>query len=303
MGPHALMFHYFHGGIHADSQGSLSAENFDALLTNYKKNWNVINASEWQHKSATDTLEEKDVCLSFDDGLRSQFDVALPILEKHNLNAFWFIYSAPLVGVVEPREFYRYCQWKLFNTVEDFYAAFLAKAKEGRFSKEIEEALKTFDPATYLSEFTFYTTEDRLFRYVRNEILGMDGYIEILESLFALHNIDVHEHWNTIWLNKEAIKELHTAGHTIGLHSHTHPLEMNRLSREDQEKEFQTNKQILENITKGVISAMSHPRNSYNEDTLAILKKLNITLGFRANMAQETYSKLEYPREDPANIA
>ena len=47
---------------------------------------------------------------------------------------------------------------------------------------------------------------------------------------------------------------------------------------------------------------MSHPCNSYNDDTLAILRDLGIVLGFRANLADDTNSLLELPRQDHATI-
>jgi hypothetical protein len=48
---------------------------------------------------------------------------------------------------------------------------------------------------------------------------------------------------------------------------------------------------------------MSHPCNSYAIETIAILEKLGIRLGFRANMAAgPNRSGMEYPREDHANL-
>ena len=46
---------------------------------------------------------------------------------------------------------------------------------------------------------------------------------------------------------------------------------------------------------------MSHPSNSYNLDTLKILKNLGITMGFCADMIP-TRSNLEIPRQDSSII-
>ena len=50
---------------------------------------------------------------------------------------------------------------------------------------------------------------------------------------------------------------------------------------------------------------MSHPLNSYNNKTLKILKKLNITCGFRSNLNSFNIvnkSNLEIARNDSAYL-
>ena len=53
---------------------------------------------------------------------------------------------------------------------------------------------------------------------------------------------------------------------------------------------------------------MSHPLNSYDKQTLRILKKLNIKVGFRSNIHVDSDIKkinqtnLELAREDSTNI-
>jgi hypothetical protein len=48
---------------------------------------------------------------------------------------------------------------------------------------------------------------------------------------------------------------------------------------------------------------MSHPCNSYNADTIAVLRDLGIEQGFCSNMSHgPARSAFEIPREDHANI-
>src|SRR3989338_8508283 len=109
MRAHGLMFHHFHDGVtYKKSQGSVTSEEFDRILVLYKKKWNLISADEWFKKSVSDSLGEKDVCITFDDNLLCQFKIALPVLQKPRLTAFWFIYTAPLQGKEEKLELYRY---------------------------------------------------------------------------------------------------------------------------------------------------------------------------------------------------
>ena len=105
-----------------------------------------------------------------------------------------------------------------------------------------------------------------------------------------------------LWIGENEIKELHKQGNIIGLHSHTHPTNIIKLSKQDQLYEYSTNKEILENIIGEKIICMSHPCGLYNNDTLDILKYLGIKIGFRSNMMQKGNTNYEFLREDHINI-
>lgn len=68
--------------------------------------------------------------------------------------------------------------------------------------------------------------------------------------------------------------------------------------------EYENNKNDLESIIKNKVVSASYPCNSYNIDTLNCMEKLDIQIGFRANMEKIYLKKknLELPREDHANI-
>ena len=78
---------------------------------------------------------------------------------------------------------------------------------------------------------------------------------------------------------RDTIK-IYKSGHTIGLHSHTHPTQLEKLSVDAQRKEYLLNKNILEELLQAEIFSVAHPCGSYNENTLEILKELKIKIGF-----------------------
>ena len=108
--PHGLMFHYFHNDIHPVGQGSINAETFKLIINSVGKRYNVLSADDFYHRFTSGKLKDYDVCITFDDNLRCQFDIALPVLKEFNLKAFWFIYTSPLNGTFEKLELYRYYQ-------------------------------------------------------------------------------------------------------------------------------------------------------------------------------------------------
>jgi peptidoglycan/xylan/chitin deacetylase (PgdA/CDA1 family) len=119
--------------------------------------------------------------------------------------------------------------------------------------------------------------------------------------------------YSKLFFSEKDLKNLNKLGHLIGLHSHSHPTLMEKLSYLEQEKEYQKCASIISKIigkSGDIIRCMSHPCGSYNEDTLQILKKLGIELGFKQIMKIEkekgmkkiNNSILEIARQDHADI-
>ena len=132
--------------------------------------------------------------------------------------------------------------------------------------------------------FSFYTDEDRTFRYVRDKLLGPVNYCKVMDSIIENSTLNVSSIKDNLWMKKNQVVELAKNNHIIGLHSHSHPTEIKSLPIDKQEDEYQMNYNILTRDLGLDIYTMSHPCNSYNEDTKAVLKGLNVNFGFRANM-------------------
>jgi peptidoglycan/xylan/chitin deacetylase (PgdA/CDA1 family) len=242
------------------------------------------------------------LCLTFDDNLRCQFDVALPVLRRQGITAFWFVYTSVLQGNLERLELYRLFRTLHYPAVERFYDAFFAAVFASGLGAAAAERLHGFRPADYLREFPFYSDADRSFRFVRDEVLGEPRYFEVMDGMMAARGVNPRELSRELWMDEAALRTLHGQGHVIGLHSHTHPTRLGELPAEQQRNQYATNHAILSGILGEKPTAMSHPCNSYSADTEPILRSLGIRVGFRANMAQARHGMLEHPREDHANL-
>ena len=299
--PHAVMFHHFHGPGHAQSQGSISADQLERIIDYYGDRLTPPKA--W-HRFAEVGMLESDVCLSFDDGLRCQYDIALPVLEKYNMTAFWFIYTSIFEGKVEMMEVYRKFRMECFESVDDFYNQFHLRAN-GSISPEIAKQ-DLSSTAKYnhddWSQFPFYTRVDTYFRYMRDKILGPERYAAIMDRMMADKDFDYDDYASGLWMDKLCLQQLHARGHIIGLHSHTHPMNIGELSVKEQASEYEQNHYVLTGLIDASPTAMSYPCNSYNASTVGIAASLGITIGFRANMAEGFTGPYEYPREDCANL-
>lgn len=302
---YGIMFHHFHdNGIHIKCQGSLDGNEFEKLILKLQKEHTILSASEWKYKKERQSLKENELCLTFDDALLCQYEIALPVLMKYSISAFWFLYTSPMEGILEKLEVYHYFRFCKFNSINDFYRAFFKKVldKQVELNISVNETIWNNIPSDYLHEYSFYTKEDKVFRYLRDCVLKEEKYDFIMEKLMQDYQFDILENALKLWINKKQAKELCECCQVIGLHSHTHPTVMSEKSKKQQMFEYQKNKEILEEITIEKIDVMSHPCNSYNKETLEILNSLGVSLGFRSNMKSGFSGSLECPRIDHVSL-
>ena len=296
--PHGIMFHHFHGPGHLPSQGSLSAEELSEVIE-FIGTHRVLSAPDWLERFERGTLHPDHVCLSFDDNLRCQFDIAVPVLRTYNVKAFFFIYSNVLEGEQDRLEIYRDFRTRHFPKVEDFYTTFLNKVHHSEYALRVERGLRNFNPTSYLAECPFYSDSDRTFRYIRDCLLGAEPYHSLMATLMAATPTTGRQ---DLWMDKERLFELHRDGHILGLHSHSHPTRIEKLDRQGQLAEFGRNQAVLAKICGVSPTTASYPCNSYNQETLSVMRSLGVRLAFRANMELNNPTPLEMGREDHANV-
>lgn len=298
--PFGIMFHHFSEPGHTNGQGAITAEDLDRILLHYADR--ILTAKEFYNRATNNTLQPQDVCLTFDDTLLCQYEVALPVLREHKLTAFWFVYTSVLEGQPGLLEIFRKFRTTRFENIDEFYDQYFAHVFASEQGEAIRTGLEEFDSATYLSAFPFYSGNDRMFRYIRDKCLNSKEYEASMLSLIQKNGTSVSALSQELWLTTDHLLSLHNDGHLIGLHSHTHPTVFSNLSRQEQAAEYEANQTCLTQAIGVPTLCMSHPTNSYNGDTLDILKEMGIRLGFRANMEPGFTSLLEIPREDHTNI-
>jgi hypothetical protein len=159
------------------------------------------------------------------------------------ITAFWFVYSSPLVGVLEKLEVYRAFRME-FGNIEDFYEAFerVLSETEDELDLNLLSEMRTYDADTYLRQHRFYSDGDRRFRYIRDVILGQERYETIMEKMIERCARGGVNEYAELWLGAEDILELDAYRHIIGLHSHTHPTSLSGYSYERQFQEYSTNR-------------------------------------------------------------
>lgn len=302
---HGLMFHRFHkSGTSPLGQGSLTDVELDRILNFIGKN-RVLTPQEWLFKLKNKKLQENDVCITFDDGLKSQLDVALPVLDCYGIKAFWFVFSSVFNGGIDRNEVYNRFATTQFASFDEFVEEFFA------FSPVPQSLLLEHGYDLYAKklqgEYPFYSKNDLRFRFVRNKILCKSDFESVMDGMIERSGLNVPQIARDIWLTNEDLFYLSASGHTVGLHSYDHPFAIADLPVVAQEEQYLLNCRHINQVTGKAVECVSHPLNSYSADTLDILLGMGIVCGFRANMSPPRGKAinghpLELAREDGINI-
>lgn len=275
------MFHHFHDdNLYTKSQGSINKDTLYKLIK-YIGRENILNAEEFIIRLHEKKLSKKNVCFTFDDGLKSQYQIALPVLENENIKSFYFIFSSIFTGKPDYLEVYSYFRNNLYKNVDQFYKSFYKKIKLNSnlyFKNKKKYILKK------KKNFKHYSIEDIKFRYVRDYLINNRDYKKIMLKLFEEKNFDYKKKLKDLYINKSDLKIISNLGNLIGLHSHNHPTMLENLSKQDQKNEYLLNNVTLKKITNKNIISASHPCGSYDNHTIEIFKKLKIKIAFRRNM-------------------
>jgi peptidoglycan/xylan/chitin deacetylase (PgdA/CDA1 family) len=299
---HGVMFHHFHNESHPTGQGSLSADDFEAMIDHLSRKYTIVSATDYARRLKSNTLRADDICFTFDDALLCQTEIAAPIMREKGIEAFFFVYSSPFQGNPDYLEIFRYFRTASFGSVDEFYDAFSDATKEQH--PELYATSKArFDAPSYLSEFPFYTVPDKWFRYLRDVALGKLKYESVMRSLMAARGFNPQAIMKKLWMDDAQLRALRSEGHVIGLHTFSHPTTMDLLAKEAQAEEFRQNNVHLMDVLNERPLSMSHPCGRYNDDTLAVLREMGVEIGFRSNYAvREIRTPYEVPREDHTNV-
>ena len=303
---HGIMFHRFHeASAAATGQASLTPEVFEEIIR-YVGPSNILSPESWVDRLCAARLKPRDVCITFDDGLRGQFDAALPVLDKYGIKAFWFIHSSVFQGQPDRNEIAQYIAARCFPAFSDYVQDFLARCPPAALRQLGSEKHRRFN-AELRTAAPYYSEIDATYRFVRNELLTQENFDLVVDDMLIQKGLSLSALAAELWLEDEHLALLARAGHWIGLHSYDHPFDITRLSEADQRMQYLRNQDHIRSITGKPARSVAHPHNAYDKRTLAVLTDMGIQCGFRADMLQpgprgRNPNVLELPRQDASII-
>lgn len=265
-------FNYFH----------FEPNMLDECIRKMKNKYKIVGLEDVKNLAENDYNNY--VMLTFDDGTKDHYEFVYPILKKHNINGVFFLNS----NIFE-------------NKILDihFIHQLIAKVGIDDIYNDIRRLVKKDKVEINESKFINGTIDDYKMRYAKQLLqfaLPNDIRKNILEKLILKYNISINA--SDYYMTKEEILEMKCNGMEFGLHTNNHK-RLGLLSKEEQEDEIVHNLNILNanNILPN-IKAIAYPFGSYNMETLELLEKLNIDLGFAIDRKLGFNRLLEIERID-----
>lgn len=225
-----------------DETFSCSAGQFDAQVQALTRFRRVVSLDQvLEALRGGRALPDNATLITFDDGARDNYELALPILRKHRATAVFFI---PTLMLEE-----RCTGW--WDTV----AYLLKSAPAGRYDVKFAGLTVPVD----------LTSPDR----VRDSIKAVQRGVKSLRSLdyaefFAQVSSatggrmpDAEEQSSQI-VTAEQLAEMAASGMDIGGHSHTHRI-LSQLSEDEQRHELGHSKRILESALGSPVRSLAYP--------------------------------------------
>tara|TARA_B110000967_G_scaffold104658_1_gene107343 strand:+ start:4203 stop:5147 length:945 start_codon:yes stop_codon:yes gene_type:complete len=301
---HGVMFHYFHNGkgIHKKTQGSIDKSQLSRIIKKIGRK-NILDADIFLNKHIEKKLKPSDVCFTFDDGLKSQFDIALPVLEDYKIKSFFFVGTSQFTNEIGYIELFRFFRNNFFKNINEYYTYFY-KYVDFDVNKIF---LNEYNSLKKLKlKFQYYSINDLKFRMVRDKFLTKSEYEKINFRMFKDKNFQYKKFEKKFYMNKKDLRIIDQNKHIVGLHSHSQFHRIGKLNKKIQTREYKKNINLLSSILNkpnNYFKSMSHPNGSYSAKTLAILKNLGIRLGFKQIMTIEKDKGMKKINNSPLEIA
>lgn len=186
-----MMYHFV--GCDGNLKG-ISLENFKAQLDFLQR-----------------TYPRDEIILTFDHGTIDHFEKAVPELDRRGLKGIFFI----LTMVPEEHKV-------LGIDKQRFLEAMFRVELAPMICRELDLDYKPEEAQNYLSDFSFYSLEERYLRYLRDKNISTEAYDNFIGKYFEKYFGNEKMFASKKYLSWDHIVQLHKRGHIIGSHSHYH---------------------------------------------------------------------------------
>jgi peptidoglycan/xylan/chitin deacetylase (PgdA/CDA1 family) len=218
-------------------------------------------AGEW-------TLPEQACVVTFDDGLRCQSELALPVLERLGVPAIFFVPGKPLA---EGRAL----------TVHKIHAL-RERLDDRRLLERLDVSADAIDPSVAEAHYCYDTPEAARVKYLLNMALQPAERDEAVDALFAGEFPDETEFCRELYMGREEIAALRGS---VGAHSYGHePLAM--LSASDLDRDLDCLTELIKDVAGESVRIFSYPHGTPGTVDVRVARALEAK-GFAAAFTME----------------
>lgn len=238
---------------------SVSPQQFEEQISYLKAHYQVIDLDEAIDRHINgEPFPTHSACITFDDGYLDNYEIALPILQRHGLSATFFLTAGP---IVHGTPFWVGALQRLMMTCADPV-----------------QPLAAIDPqlATDLAHGVCdrQAAIDRLSVAInRSSLSGKADWLNRIDAAFGVGALD---RVGGFMMNREQARKLAQAGMTIGAHTVTHPI-LSSLPDSEALAEMQESRILLEEVIGRAVRHLAYPNgpgvSNFNATTGQLAEK------------------------------
>lgn len=217
--------------------GEPDAKQFDWMVRLIGRNFNVLPFGRAVSLLKSGSLPKAAACITFDDGYKDNFSVALPILQRHGLTATFFIATSFLDG------------GRMWN--DDIIEAIRLLPNETADLKEF--GLDRYDLTTPTNRVNAIGT-----------ILGKLKYQPHGQRQAVARKIAQHagvDDRSGLMMSADDVRAMRTAGMELGGHTHSHPI-LKSLTDDEAYSEITRGKSELETVLSEQVKVFAYPNGN-----------------------------------------
>jgi len=270
---------------------------FEKQVSFLTENYRVVSVPE-VFESAQAGENEKLCALTFDDGLKDQYQNAVPILEKYSATAAFF----PITSVFEGRlpaahkvhvllsRFSVHAMIDFFHKfMAEFYPDLRAQYVIPKDKRLTDKRLHEDIPSANFKETLIALPEDIRGRFLRH--------------CFKVNGLSEKKVSRELFMSREEIKNLQKAGLIIGGHSHGHYA----MSIDDElflKKDVELSRQILTDLLGAAPTVFSYPHGRYGNAAVKVIKEAGFEYALTIERRGLTLEDQRFliPRYDTADL-
>ncbi len=276
-----LLYHRVADYLHDPQQLCVRPENFEKQISFLKENYTILSIEEWKYNILNHKkFKNGSIVITFDDGYEDNILNAVPILEKLNVEALFYICTG---NIGTPDEFW----W-------DELERMLLLNPNVR--SEIKIKVKGITLAS--------TTDGRQRELIYSDLLPLLRSSAPEERKASLRELSEQvgkteprvSHRSMNWNQVKQLTASKIA--TLGAHTHNHP-SLAVLSHDEQRSEIEQSVQLLEANTGKFIDHFSYPfgtKLDYTSRTMKLCKELGL------NLVAANYPYITHSRTDPFQV-
>lgn len=264
---------YYHGVVNSDSNyfspRHIHIEQFEQQIRYFKKHFDIVSIKDaFKIKQKKMLSNRHTISISFDDGYQNNLKVALPILNKYDVNATFFI-----SGI---------CTESNENNL--LWTDIIAFAKY--FCKEKKVVLQGVEFIDFIEVETGKSMKDFLKHKSRNYRDSSMDELKNRCSIIERQNEIPSEIWKLL-SPSELIELSKNSNVTIGSHGYNH-YNLGGISIAESIEDMKSSKVALEKVVGSNLDMICYPDGSYGNDVM----NAAIEMGFEYNICCD-YNSIE----------